>query len=72
VVNLQQDNQKVVMTLPGEDDNEGKGFRLNFRFYQRIEGTFRVARGAAVKSMQVQVFENGSNEPKLTQTANAL
>ncbi len=71
VVNLQQDNKKVVMTLPAADDKEGRGFKLNFRFYQRIEGRFRVAPNTVVKSVQVRVFENGSNEPKLTQTANA-
>ncbi|MBI4190163.1 MAG: hypothetical protein HY525_06450 [Betaproteobacteria bacterium] len=71
VVNLQQDNNKVVMTLPAENDRDGRGFKLNFRFYQRIEGTFRVAPNAVVKSMQVRVFESGSSEPKLTQTANA-
>jgi hypothetical protein len=71
VVNLQQDYKKLVMTLPAEDDSEAKGFQLNFRFYQRIEGTFRVAPNAVVKSVQVRVFENGSNEAKLTQSANA-
>jgi hypothetical protein len=71
VINLQQDNKKLVMTLPSESDKEGKGFKLNFRFYQRVEGTFRVAPDAAVKTMQVRVFENGTNEPKLIQTANA-
>ncbi len=71
VVNLQQDNKKVVMTLPAEDDKDSRGFKLDFRFYQRIEGTFRVAPNAVVKSMQVRVFESGSREPKLTQTANA-
>jgi Family of unknown function (DUF6776) len=71
VVDLLQDNKKVVMTLPSENDKESRGFKLNFRFYQRIEGAFRVAPGAVVKSMQVRVFENGSSEPKLTQTANA-
>jgi hypothetical protein len=71
VVNLQQDNKKVVMTLPAEDDKDSRGFKLNFRFFQRIEGTFRIAPDAVVKSMQVRVFEGGSREPKLTQTANA-
>jgi hypothetical protein len=71
VVNLQQDSKKLVMTLPAEGDKADKALQLNFRFYQRIEGTFRVAPGAAVKSMQVRVFENGSNEPKLTQAVNA-
>ena len=71
VVNLQQDNKKVVMTLPAEGEQADKGFKLNFRFYQRVEGTFRVAAGAVVKSMQVRVFENGATEPKLTQAVNA-
>ncbi len=71
VVNLQQDNKKVVMTLPAEGEKADKALQLNFRFYQRIEGTFHVAPGAVVKSMQVRIFENGSNEPKLTQAVNA-
>ena len=71
VVNLQQDNKKIVMTLPAEDDQEGKGFKLDFRFYQRVEGTFRVGAGAVVKGMQVRVIENGSKEPKFTQSVNA-
>ena len=71
VVNLQHDGRKVAMSLPTEDDQDGKGFKLNFRFYQRIEGTFRVAPNAVVKSIQVRVYEEGSSEPSLTQTANA-
>jgi hypothetical protein len=70
VINLQQDNKKVVMTLPAEGEAD-KAIKLNFRFYQRVEGTFRAASGAVVKSMQVRVFENGSPEPKLTQAVNA-
>jgi hypothetical protein len=70
VINLQQDGKKVVMTLPPEGDKDGRGYKLNFRFYQRVESTFRVAPDAVVKSMQVRVFENGGTEPKLTQTVN--
>ena len=68
VVNLQQQDKKVVLTLPAEGD---QAFKVNFRFYQRVEGTFRIDADAVVKSMQVRVFENGSNEPKLTQAVNA-
>lgn len=71
VVNLQQGNKKLVMTLPPGGEQDGSSYKLNFRFYQRIEGTFRVAPNAVVKSMQVRVFENGNNEPRITQTANA-
>ena len=72
VVNLQQDNKKIVLTLPAENDPDNKGYKLNFRFYQRVESTFRVAPNAVVKGMQVRVFENGSSEPKLTQAANLI
>src|SRR4051812_7816760 len=72
VVNLRQsDDRKVEMTLPAEGDKADEAFKLNFRFYQRVEGTFRVEAGTVVKSMQVRVFENGSSEPKLTQAVNA-
>jgi hypothetical protein len=70
VVNLQQDGKKTVMTLPAEDDKEARGFKLNFRFYQRVEGTFRVTPGTVVKGMQVRVLEGDSKEPRLTQQAN--
>jgi len=71
VVNLQQQDKKVVLTLPAEGDQADKAFKVNFRFYQRVEGTFRIDADAVVKSMQVRVFENGSKEPKLTQAVNA-
>jgi hypothetical protein len=71
VVNLQQDNKKIVMVLPPENEQADKAYKLNFRFYQRVEGSFRVSAGAVVKSVQVRVYENGSKEPKLTQAVNA-
>jgi TolA-binding protein len=70
IVNLQQDGKAVAMTLPAETDRDARAYQLNFRFYQRVEGTFRVDPHAAVKSVQVRVFENGGKEPRLTHTAN--
>lgn len=70
VVNLQQDGKKAVMTLPADDDREASGFKLNFRFYQRVEGTFRVKPGTLVTGMQVRVLEGDHKEPRLTQQAN--
>jgi hypothetical protein len=69
VVNLQQDAKKSVLTLPAEDEKDARGFKLNFRFYQRVEGTFRVAPGVVVKGVQVRIMEGDSKEPKLTQAA---
>jgi hypothetical protein len=71
VVNLLQDNKKMVMALPSDGNKDAQGFKLNFRLYQRLDGTFRVAPGAVVNSIQARVFENGASQPILTQTANA-
>ena len=70
LVNLQQDGKKLVMTLPVADGKDDQTFNLNFKFYQRVEGTFQVAPKAQVKNIQVRVFENNSPQPKLMQTVN--
>jgi hypothetical protein len=70
VLNLQQDNRKVVLMLPPESEQNAKEFQLNFKFFQRVEGTFRVSPDAVVEDMQVRVFESGSNKPKLTKNVN--
>ena len=69
VVNLQQDGKKTVMTLPADDDKDARGFKLNFRFYQRVEGTFRVTPGTVVKGMQVRVLEGDGKDPRVTEQA---
>lgn len=70
VINLQQDSkQPAVMTLPPDGQSGRKAFQLNFRFYQRVEGSFKVAPDAVVKGMQARVFEGGGSEPKLVQSA---
>jgi hypothetical protein len=68
LVNLQQDGRKTVMTLPATAGKDAQMFNLNFKFYQRVEGTFQVPPRSQVKNIQVRVFENGSLQPKLMQT----
>jgi len=68
VLNVEQDDRKFVVTLPPDGEKNAKEFQVNFKFFHRVEGTFKVAPGAVVKSLQVRVFENGSNAPKLTHT----
>lgn len=68
VLDIQQDNRKVVLLLPPDDEKDVKEYRLTFKFFQRVEGTFKVSPDAVVKSLQVRVFENGSVKPKLTQS----
>lgn len=68
VVNLEQGDRKFVLSLPPEDQKNAREYQVSFKFFQRVEGTFKVAPGTVVKSLQVRVFESGSNAPKLSQT----
>jgi len=70
LLNLEQGDRKFVLMLPPDGDQQARQFQLSFKFFQRIEGTFKIAPDAVVKSLQVRVFENGANTPKLTQTVN--
>jgi hypothetical protein len=68
VVNLEQGDRKFVVTLPLEEQKSSKEYQVSFKFFQRVEGTFKVAPGTVVKSLQVRVFEIGSITPKLSQS----
>ncbi|MDD5329588.1 MAG: hypothetical protein PHX38_06255 [Sulfuricella sp.] len=70
LVNLAQNGKKQVMVLPSQRDAESGAFNVNFKFYRRLEGAFQVEPGSLVRNVQVQVFENGSTQPKLTQSVN--
>ena len=70
VLNLEHNDRKFVLTLPPESEKKAKEYQLSFKFFQRVEGTFKIAPDAVVKGLQVRVFENGANTPKLTQSVN--
>lgn len=70
LVNFQLDGKKMLLALPSVNGKDAQNYNLNFKFYQRLEGTFQVMPRAQVKNIQVRVFENGSQQPKLMQTVN--
>ena len=59
-----------MIPVVGDAMAKGQMLNLNFKYYQRIEGSFQVAPESVVKSMDVRVFENGTASPKITQTFN--
>jgi uncharacterized protein DUF6776 len=68
VVSLQEGGQNVMMSFPEQADAGAAAFRLAFKYFRRVEGTFRVSPKAKVESVQVRVYETGSNQPRATHT----
>ncbi|HYA19733.1 MAG TPA: DUF6776 family protein, partial [Burkholderiales bacterium] len=62
VVDVLQNGQKSVMTIPERNQGDLEAYNINFKYYQRVEGSFRVESGAVATSVQVRVFENGAND----------
>lgn len=69
VVSLSDGGQSAMMSFPEPADAGASEFKLAFKYFRRVQGTFRVNPKARVESVQVRVYENGSNQPKATQTA---
>jgi hypothetical protein len=68
VVNLVDGGQNAMMTFPEPGDASASEFRLAFRYFRRVEGTFRVNPKARVENVQVRIFETGSSQPRAIQT----
>ena len=56
-----QGGKSVSQVVPGGKD------KINFKYYQPIEGNFRVPEQMSAHSLQAIFFQAGSPEPKLTQ-----
>jgi hypothetical protein len=68
VVSLQDAGRNVMMSFPEPADAGAAAFRLAFKYFRRVEGTFRVSPKAKVESVQVRVYETGSKQPRATQS----
>ena len=71
LVNVQQNGKKTVVVFPQENKAmEDAAYKLNFKYYQRIEHSFQLSPDMSVESIQVRVFEHGMSEPKIKQNVN--
>jgi hypothetical protein len=68
VVTLTEDGRNAMMTFPEPADTGAAAFRLSFKYFRRVEGTFRVNPKAKVENIQARVYENGAKEPLATNT----
>lgn len=66
VVNLTEDRRNAMMIFPEAADAGASAFRLSFKYFRRVEGTFRVNPKAKVDNVQARIYETGSKEPRAT------
>lgn len=67
VVNGMLEGQRSVFVIPAEKSPESAAYQLEFKYYQRVERTFKLPAGVAFESLQVRIYEHGSSEPKVKQ-----
>lgn len=58
LVGLQQDGRSAIMVLPAANDSNPQ-YNVSFKYFQRVEGTFRVPKGAHVTSVEVRLVQDG-------------
>jgi septal ring factor EnvC (AmiA/AmiB activator) len=67
VVMLRQSGRDVTLVLPDEQAQDSAAYRVQFRRFFRVEGSFKVDPAATVRTVQVRVFEQGVAQPRATQ-----
>jgi hypothetical protein len=66
VATVLQNGQKTTQSFPRALADMPR-FKLNFRYYQRIEQVIQLSADVKLEDVQVRVFEQGKNEPKIRQ-----
>ena len=60
--------QGKVLTLPEDQPESKSALTLKFKYYQRVEGRFRVPPGMRVVSVTARAYENGQGTARATRT----
>ena len=58
----------MTLTLPEDQPETRSALGLKFKYYQRLEGRFRIPAGMRVTSISARAFESGQNGPRATRT----
>ncbi len=68
LVGVQQEWRNAIILVPDRAAADAPAFKLAFRSFFRVEGTFRVDPKAKVGTVQVRIFETGTAQAKATQS----
>lgn len=68
VVSVQENGRDAIIIIPDQASASDSAYRLQFKYFQRVEGTFRVGPRAKVLSVQARVLEHGSDQARASQS----
>lgn len=58
-LNLQQQGHGVMMLLPPAAESASPQYRINFKHFRRIDGTFPIPANTRIKSVEVRLLQDG-------------
>lgn len=70
--NVAAEGHNSIVALPDDQPDTASALKLKFKYYQRVEGTFRVPPGGQLRSLQARVVEPGQTTPKATRSLNLM
>lgn len=66
--NLSAGGRSMSLTLPDDQPDTAAVLALRFKYYQRVDGVFRVPPGSQLKTLNARVVEVGHATPKVTRS----
>lgn len=57
---VQRGKETAMMQFPGSDDPAASQYRVSFRHFRRLEGTFKVAAEARIQRVEVRLIQDGA------------
>ena len=66
MLNGTKDGQPVSVPV-SQDASVSQAMKINFKYYQRLDGSFTLPEGMQVESVEASFIENGASQPKISQ-----
>src|SRR5258708_8128481 len=67
VVEMQQEGRDATIIIPDSAETGSTSFKLNFKYFRRVEGTFRVPAGDRVRTVHARSLDHCSTTTRTTQ-----
>ena len=69
IATVLQNGKKTTQLFPSNDAGNAQ-YQLNFKYYMRLEQSFRLPQNVQLLNVQVRLYERGIAEPRARQSAN--